>query len=272
MRRSFILFSGPLVVICMFLGSCGPKTKTASQYDNIPATDKECLKALSKAKAALAEGKLVYCNHAGSLGYWPLRSRVELESLLAESGIEFKEEMTSDVVVEGQTQWCYCGFMEEQIATKFGKGFIDSLIDVSDDWFVKNAISNGDTVYYGECDVRPRYPGDDVYPDDDSDSLQADVERALRYPRGYTKLPDFDSTASGAGQPTSFVDLGFFVDTLGRASLTRYWSRFAAEDNHHFDDYFEQEITKAVRRTGWSPALIHGRKVNADMNYRFYFE
>lgn len=255
---------GVFLGIGAVLSGCGTSSPPKSRYDNIPLEDRQCHDELAKARSDIAKGRLIYCHHTGSLLYNRLRSEKELTELLSEHGVGFKEEMTSDVIMEGRTQWCYCGLMEEQIAAKFGEHFMDSLIDVSDEWFVKNAISNGDTIHYVECDVRPRYPGDDTYPDDRSDSLQADIERSLQYPPGYLKRSDHNTTA--------FVDLTFFVDTLGKASIIHYRSIFGMKENHRFDDHFEREIDRLARKAGWVPAMIRGRKINADMVYRFYFE
>ncbi len=243
---------------------CGSGPVSKSRYDAIPSSDRACHQELEKARTDIVNGHLVYCHHAGNLLYFRLRSAKELEELLRTHGIGYKEAMTSDVVIEGQTQWCYCGLMEEQIAAKYGEHFMDSLIDVSDDWFVKNAISNGDTLYYAECDTRPRYPGDDEHPDDDSDSLQASIERHLHYPSGYQPRPNLDSSA--------FADVRFVVDTAGNATILYYHFLFDMEMNHLFEDTLIAQIERCVQRTGWSPALVRGRKVKADMNYRVYFD
>ncbi len=251
------------VAVAFLLNSCGGHER-ASQYDDIPESDKECQRELAKARADVANRRLVYCHHAGSLGYFGLRSGKELAELLEKHDIEFTEEMTSDVIVEGHTQWCYCGLMEEQIATTHGENFIDSLIDVSDDWFVKNSISNGDTIYYGECDVRPRYPGDDEHPDEFSRDLQTEMEGVLRYPRGYLQRPNYDSSA--------FVDIRFVVDTSGQASIIHYRFLFDMDANHQYKDTLMGQIERSIRLTGWEPGRVRGRKVKADMNYRVDFE
>lgn len=53
-------------------------------------------------------------------------------SLLKASGLEYTEEMISDVVYPDQTQGCYCDYMNETIEIKYGKKFIDSLLNLSD--------------------------------------------------------------------------------------------------------------------------------------------
>lgn len=259
-----VLISLGALLAAFFPIGCGVGPDGTSRYDTIPASDKECHKELDKARAEIARGHLVYCHHAGGLSYFGLRSGKELAELLGEHGIGFKEEMTSDVIVEGHTQWCYCGLMEEEIAARFGGHFIDSLTDVSDDWFVKNVISNGDTVYYAECDVRPRYPGDDEYPDDNSDSLQSDIDLQLHYPRGYQPRPNYDSSA--------FADVRFVVDTSGNASIWYYHFLFDMDQNHRFEDTLMAQIERAIKRSGWEPGRLRGRKVKADMNYRVGFE
>ena len=78
-----------------------------------------------------------------------------MDSLLNKVGIWYREEITSDLIFEDQTQGCYCDFVKEQIDAKFGKTFIDSLLNVSDSLYVLSNLN--DTCYYASCDTRPNY-------------------------------------------------------------------------------------------------------------------
>ena len=142
-----------LTAFILTLCSCD-KTKK-SLFRNTSKVDTTCLKALKKAKAALKKGKFTYCHFIGSLLYWPLRSAHERDSLLNKVGIWYREEITSDLIFEDQTQGCYCDFVKEQIDAKFGKTFIDSLLNVSDSLYVLSNLN--DTCYYASCDTRPNY-------------------------------------------------------------------------------------------------------------------
>lgn len=256
MRLSFFL-----TALIVTLYSC--TTKTKSRFDNISKTDTTCLKAVKKAKTDVQKGKLTFCHFAGSLLYNPLRSGDEMDSLLKTFGIDYKEEITSDVIFEGQTQGCYCDFMKEQIDNKFGKTFIDSLLNVSDSLYVRNKIN--DTFYYANCDTRPNYPSDtDTHPDEYSEIFQSDFEKSFKYPVGYIKRPNYDSSA--------FVDVHINVDKSGNAVITDYWFLFDMKANHKYEKYFKREIEKAMRKTGWTPATIRNQKVNSDMVMRLGFD
>ena len=250
-----------LTAFIVTLYSC--TTKTKNRFDNIPKTDTTCLKAVKEAKTDVQKGKLTFCHFAGSLLYTPLRSGDEMDSLLKTFGIDYKEEITSDVIFEGQTQGCYCDFMKEQIDNKFGKTFIDSLLNVSDSLYVQNNIN--DTFYYANCDTRPNYPTDtDTHPDEYSEIFQNDFEKSLKYPAGFIKRPNFDSSA--------FVDVNLYVDKSGNAVITGYWFLFDMKTNHKYEKYFEREIEKAMRKKGWTPATIRNQKVNSDMVMRLGFD
>jgi hypothetical protein len=221
------------------------------------------LKAVKKAKTDVQKGKLTFCHFAGNMLYEPLRSGNEMDSLLNNFGIGYKEEMTSDVIFEGQTQGCYCDFMKEQIDNKFGKTFIDSLLNVSDSLYVQNNIN--DTFYYANCDTRPNYPTDtDMHPDEFSEIFQKDFEKSIKYPAGYIKRPNYDSSA--------FVDVHLYVDKSGNAVITGYWFLFDMKTNHKYEKHFEREIQKIMRNKGWTPATIRNQKVNSDMVMRLGFD
>lgn len=250
-----------LTVFIETLYSC--TTKTKSRFDDISKTDTTCLNEVKKAQADIRKGKLTFCHFAGSLLYNPLRSGTEMDSLLKTFGIDYKEEITSDVILEGQTQGCYCDFMKERIDNKFGKTFIDSLLNVLDSLYVQNNIN--DTFYYAHCDTRPNYPTDtDTHPDEYSEIFQSDFEKSLKYPVGYIKRPNYDSSA--------FVDVHLYVDKSGNAVITDYWFLFDMKTNHKYEKYFEKEIEKVMRKKGWTPATIRNQKVNSDMVMRLGFD
>jgi hypothetical protein len=256
MRSSFLL-----TAFIVTLYSC--TTKTKSRFDDVSKTDTTCLKAVKKAKTDVQKGKLTFCHFAGNMLYEPLRSGNEMDSLLNNFGIGYKEEMTSDVIFEGQTQGCYCDFMKEQIDNKFGKTFIDSLLNVSDSLYVQNNIN--DTFYYANCDTRPNYPTDtDMHPDEFSEIFQKDFEKSIKYPAGYIKRPNYDSSA--------FVDVHLYVDKSGNAVITGYWFLFDMKTNHKYEKHFEREIQKIMRNKGWTPATIRNQKVNSDMVMRLGFD
>lgn len=255
-----LLFLGALTLTLYFF------TRTAKQkgrFDNISMIDTTCLKQVKKARADVQTGKLIFCHFAGSMLYDPLRSGDEMDSLLDRFWIDYKEETTSDVIFEGQKQGCYCDFMKEQIDNNFGKTFIDSLLDLSDSLYVQNNIN--DTFYYADCDTRPNYPSDtDSHPDEYSEVFQKAFDNNVKYPAGYIKRPNYDSAA--------FVDVHLYVDKAGYAKITGFWFLFDMKTNRRYEKYFEREIEKVMKRSGWTPATIRNQKVNSDMVMRLDFD
>lgn len=252
-----------LTIYIATLYSCSRTTKQESRFANISNADTTCLKEIKKAKSDIQKGKLTFCHFAGSMLFQSLRNSKEMDSLLKRFGIGYKEEITSDVIFGDQTQGCYCDFMKEQVDNKFGKSFIDSLLNVSDSLYVQNNIN--DTFYYANCDTRPNYPNDnDTNPDEYSEVFQSDFDRSIKYPAGYIKRPNYDSSA--------FVDVHLYVDKAGHAVITGYWFVFDIKANHQYENYFEKEVEKIMKKTGWTPATIRNQKLNSDMVMRLSFD
>ncbi|MDJ1506015.1 hypothetical protein [Xanthocytophaga agilis] len=252
-----------LIVGLVAFYSCNSTSKPQSQFENIPSTDSTCLKEVRNAKADIRKGKLTFCHFVGMLVKKSSRSDQEMDSLLTLFGINHQAELVSDVVMEGQTDGCYCGFMREQIDQKFGKTFIDSLLTVSDSLYVQNHIH--DTMYYASCDTRPNYPSDTTsYEDEFSERFQNDLDQRLIYPVGYSKRANNDSPA--------FVDVYLYVEKSGNASITGYRFVFDMKTNHKYETYFKSKIEEAIRIKGWTPATIRKQKVNSDMVMRLFFD
>ena len=221
------------------------------------------MKEVKKAKGDIQKGKLTFCHFAGNMWYEPLRNADQMDSLLNMFGIDYEEEMTSDLIYENQTQGCYCDFMKEQISDKFGNTFIDSLLIISDSLYVLTNIN--DTFHYSNCDIRPNYPSDtDTNLDEYSEVFQSDFEKSIKYPTSYIKRPNYDSSA--------FVNVYLFVDKEGHAVITGYWFFFDLLRNHKYEKYFEEEVEKVIKKTGWTPATIRNQKVNSNMVMRLEFD
>ncbi len=252
-----------LTTLVYSLTSCENAKESKTHFDHVSKKDTTCLKELANAKKDIGVGKLVYCHYAGNIMFNELRSEKEMTFLLKKFGIDFQNETSSCIVYEDQTEHCYCELMDEKIKEKYGDKFIDSLLNQSDSLYVVNNIN--DTFYYAKCDVRPNYPGDkDDSPDEFSENLQNDLEKSVKYPAGYVKRPNNDSSA--------FVNIDFFIDKVGNATITGYWFVFDMKANHKYESYFEDVIAKSIKTTGWTSAIIRKQKVNSDMVMRFYFD
>ena len=129
-----------ILFLIIFIASCRQPDKKVSRFDNIPKSDTTCLKELEKAKKDFNKGKLIYCNYTQ---FPRLRCEKEMAQLLEKYNIPFENEYASDVIIEGQTDGCYCDYMQEQIETLHGKKFIDSLLYIADSIFIsKNLDKN----------------------------------------------------------------------------------------------------------------------------------
>jgi hypothetical protein len=121
-----------IVLTVVILTSCKDNPKKKSLFKSVAPTDTICLLELKKAKIDFERGKLVYCHYTGNMTFKALRSEVQMTELLTNFRIEYKNESSSCVTYNGQTEHCYCNFMDEKIKEKFGGHFLDSLLDVSD--------------------------------------------------------------------------------------------------------------------------------------------
>ena len=253
-----IRFSILNVIAIVMLVSCHRAVK--GRFDGIAPIDTLCSKEILLAKKDIGSGKMIYCSYF--MGLSP-RNAHEMDSLLKIEGIEYREEIESDVVLKDQTQGCYCSLMQDRITEKFGGGFIDSLSNIADSIFVLHGIN--DTFYYADCDLRPNYPGDtNRIPDEFSEIFQHDFEGSLKYPSGYVKRPNYDSSA--------FVNIALIVDKNGNAKITGYWFLFDMKSNYKFERYFKKRIVLAMKNKNWSPAVIRKRNVTSNMVIRLFFD
>ncbi|OXA81078.1 hypothetical protein SAMN05444397_109212 [Flavobacterium aquidurense] len=251
-----------LILICILFVSCNfEKKDKKSRFDNISKKDTTCLKDVENAKVDIKKGKLIYCHTMGGLLYHGLRSEKEATLVFKQNNIEFKGIVVSDLVDENQTH-CYCSFMKEKIIEKYGEKFIDSILTVSDKLYVKN-ITN-DTLYYANCDKRPNYPNDKSdYQDEFSDVLQKEVETKITYPKDYKNRKNINDSAY------AFVDIRFYVNKKGKATIANFNFIYDLQTNHKFDKELKEEIKKYLKTENWKPAQIRGKNVNSDMVFRY---
>ena len=172
----------------IFTSSCRQPDKTVSRFDNIPKSDTTCLKELEKAKKDFNKGNLIYCNYTQ---FPRLRCEKEMAQLLAKYNIPFENEYASDVIIKGQTDGCYCDFMQEQIEIQHGKKFIDSLLYVADSIFISKNLDK--TYDYADWDKPPIFPGDKTLDGTNHSGLQTDFEKLVHYPDNYVYKTDSSS-------------------------------------------------------------------------------
>lgn len=220
-----------------------------SKFDNIPQNDTFCLKEVTKAKADIDKSKLVYCNFE----FFPqLRCEKEMTEALKHFNITYENEVASDLIVEGFTNNCYCGYMQEQIDKKFGKKFTDSLLYVSDSIYISK---NLDKVYdYSGWDKSPVFPEDNESDPVNHPGLERAFEKRFIYPKDYR----YKSNDSSYSMVQVFVD----IDNNGKATLDsclfHFWdSRTKEQDfNKSSRPIMEKTFKSLIEETRWTPAKI----------------
>ena len=258
MKKFFFIFLLITLISCKFESE---QKKSFTEF--VKQSDTTCLKEISEAKNEIENGKLTYCHYSGNIYNQYLRSERELKELLKKNNIDFRNQGSSCIVYENQTEHCYCKLMEENINQKYGKKFVDSLVNDADEKYLNNHIN--DTMYYAKCDKRPNYPNDkDESKDEYSEVMQKEIDDAIKYPKSYIKRPNYDVS--------SFVDISFFVDKNGNAKITYFSYHFDIKTNHKLEKYFESELKKIIKTKEWKPAQIRNRNVNSDMVLRYGFE
>jgi|APLak6261690433_1056193.scaffolds.fasta_scaffold15299_1 hypothetical protein len=258
MKTIFYLFLCLIIISCKFESK--PKT---SFVESIKQVDTTCLKEISEAEKEIEKGKLTYCHYSGNINNHYLRYEKELIEILKENNLGFRNEGSSCIVYKDQTENCYCELMDEKINQKYGKKFVDSLLNMADEKYLNKHIN--DTMYYAECDRRPNYPNDkDDSKDEYSELMQKEIDDAIIYPKGYIKRPNYDAS--------SFVNVYFYVDKDGNAKITHFGFIFDIKSNHKFEKYFESELKRIIKTKEWKPAQMRKRNVNSDMVLRYGFE
>ena len=255
-----------LLIFCSLLFSCHSQSeKTGASFDissQLPKT--RCNEETKKAERDFKDGKLVYCYHIGHFSGWGYRSEKEMTDILKKYGISYQNRSSTDIIRDlDDEKKCYCTFMREKIDEKYGSHFIDSIVGVADEIWIKSRIN--EIFWYSECDVYPNYPGDTkVYPEEYSEVLSKEVASKLIYPKGFIKSSDLKSR--------SFVNIYFNVSKNGDAEIIIYDFHFDENLNEQYEEFLKKQIEKHIKKTGWRPAKMRNHYVNSRMVMRYYFE
>jgi hypothetical protein len=257
MKKFLILFLSLTIISCSF------ERKPGSVIQFVSKSDTTCLKEIAEAKKEINNGKLTYCHYTGNISFNYLRSQKEMVQILEKFNIKFQNESSRCVIQENQTEHCYCELMKEKIIEKHGEKFVDSLLNISDIQYLKN--HENDTLYYADCDKRPNYPRDnDDSEDEYSEVMQREIDNAIVYPKGYIETPNYDVSA--------FADVSFYVNKKGEAKITSFWFLFDIKSNYKYEKYFENELSRIIKKTEWNPAQIRKQNVNSNMVMRYAFK
>lgn len=260
-----------VLVICvlstvLFL-SCGQSRKGESILDNISKTDTTCWKELKKAEIDFEKGRLIYCNYQILL-----RCENEMTGLLKKFNIDLENRVTSDVIVPGHRDGCYCDYMQEKIDNRFGKVFSDSLLYVADSMYISSHLYEvfDNRSNRSSWDNPPMFPGDTVYDQTNHSGLQKEFEKLVKYPDGYRYTKGENSLA--------MLQVYLDIDEKGKATVTNtqfvFWdSRTNEEDyNKGCRSYLKNIAISLIEKTTWKPATIKSFNVKSKNDIFIYLE
>lgn len=251
------------LVLFVFIAACQSHIETKSRLEKVPQTDRICSEEIAMAKKDISTGKLSYCYDAGSLLYQPVRCENEMDSLLKFYGIGYENTITSDVIIEGQTQGCYRDYMNEMISKRFGNKFIDSLMYKADSIYIGK---NSNYVFDShEIDTEPKFPGDTT--DENANfnpGLQREFNRRVQYPADYVKKKKESQMA--------FANFDLEIDKFGKATIKNFSFQFDNEQNYKFEKNLKEIFAPLIVKTSWTPATIKKQNVSSKIITFIYFE
>lgn len=249
------------ISIIFFILSCQNKSgpvHSTDEYNYVlhpESTDTTCLQEIARAKLDSSNGKITFAFPMGLLSF-NLRQEKYLRLLSEKYDISVSYEFIGCIVTKGQRQGCYGDYMDVIIARKFGSNFKDSLLKAADSLLVVNQ----DTVQYYLCDVRPQIPGHD----DSETNVIAEIDPLLK--------AQLKSDEEGR---YPFIDVGFYIDTSGRASCYSldFFMDAGNESNRAFkSQLFKVALSELEAIDRWQPGEINGHKIPTEHNARVYFQ
>lgn len=223
--------------------------------------DTSCIEELKVAKAMIEKDSLVYCNYTGNIVFYPYRAEEEVKVLLDKYNIHYQNESSPCVIQENRNYHCFCQYMEIAIAEKYGKTFVESLLNKSDSlWVLKNL----DKVFENSgasdnWDNPAKFPEDTSYDQTNHSGLQKAFEHSFKYPSNYFYSPKKDLPI--------MLQVYLFIDEKGKAKVNDFQMCAWAKVNEKHYSYFKKEAKKIIEETTWEPAKIKniGVKSNNDI-------
>jgi len=265
-------FSTQFFFLLIFaLISCSKK-ENISFENSINQNDTVCLNEIKQAKSDIQNNKLVYCHYVGNIILNDLRGEKEMKILLSKYKIDFKNEGSPCVVEPNKIYNCYCEIMQEKITEKFGKKFIQKLLNKSDSlWTLKNLDKTFKTNgIYGTFDKCALFPNDKYYNETNHSGLQTVFDKKVNYPNNYKKKSHQYSNAT--------IDATVFIDKNGIADVkdinTNYFDYKTKNQtlNKEFEKYFTELAKEIIENNKWTPAKIKGINVNSQIDLWIYLK
>ena len=262
-------------IICLLLLLAYISCKEKSTFErSVPPNETVCLQRIELAKQDISEGRLTYCDtaayrHLYSRSYYATQEKIELlkkYNITYKSAWSYKRYIPDDIETEinlDDKVNCYCTFMWEKIDEKFGKHFIDSIMDAADElWFSRRNID--DRFNEEMCDVRPIYPGDTETNNRLSSTFSKDLKNLLTHSVGHFNSTNKDNCG--------YIEIRIMVDKDGTANVRSYTFALKDESNPEYETYLERQLEKIVKKTGWTPGKIRGQVVHSGRDIEFYFD
>ncbi|NIG56959.1 hypothetical protein [Chitinophaga sp. Cy-1792] len=242
-----IIFTLFIIPVLLFACSTNSSERDGDLH-TFSSKDTTCPKARLQAEQDFRNGKMMYSFYE-TFTIDIMRNEEEMKEQLKFFDISDTTEIISDVMTF-QKQGCYGKRMKELIGERYGKNFIDSLLNVSDSIFLTRHIN--DTMYSWGCDTPAIYPGDTIK-NTFLSILQQQFAGKVKYPAGYKR----GNSTYSSGE----VEIQFIVNKTGQAIITGYSFKFDVKENHQYETYFKKKITAIIKTKGWTPARIRGKNV-----------
>lgn len=255
--RIILILSSLLILFSCKQGKNKSIEETANPYDTT------CFKEIKKAKKDLSKNIIVYCNYVGNIIWQGLRAEKEMESLLKLHNIKYEDESSPCVIEENKNYHCYCEYMQEQINSKFGSRFTDSLLYIADSLYILKNINDtfDNSSNRTKWDIPPLFPGDSSYDQTNHSGLQQEFNKLVAYPSGYKYK---NGEHSGA-----MLKFYITVDKNGNAKVTDteylFWDYVTKQEdyNKEFYGYFKKIAISLIENTKWTAAKIKMLSINS---------
>lgn len=227
-----------LVLICV---GCSNKREKRLSGEGVCRSGKE------QALMDIRKDKIIYCNVLDPM-VPPIKYKSEMTDLLLKQGI-----VVQDLNNYREPGSSYCECMVEEITKRFGRYYIDSLIQLAaEKYFIKHT---NDTIDHEDCDTYPAYPGSKEE-GSDNELFQSRFNAQVRYPKGYRNRND------SASRDVMFIHL--IVEKTGEIRIDKFIPLIRNKENGVFTEYLEGQIRNILPQNGWKPATISNHPVHSD--------
>ncbi|HLP10509.1 MAG TPA: hypothetical protein VK177_01185 [Flavobacteriales bacterium] len=211
--------------------------------------DTACQTEIEEAKAEIKRGKIYFCNYQGMSG--PPRYDAFIREAAKEFKLEYRDELVSDVVVEGIEENCFCRYMDTYRYRHFPKDIEEKIEKKADSLFMLSLST--DTIEAWDCDVRI-----------DETFIYESIDRQINYKNISIERND---------REYPFVRAWFVIDTTGKMFFQdMYWVDSTGLDEKEMLNLGRQ-FAKAAKKTKTTFVCnVLKRKTNAYYTLQYWFD